>query len=115
MKDYTISNPPFEKEFKGVKNDDDKLPLGIVIQKQFPNALNAVAKCSQYGNSKYKETDKDWLNYQRVDDWYNRYSNAAMRHFITQGNDEESGLSHIYHCLWNMMALVEKIELNKNL
>jgi len=107
--DY-ISNPPIH--IKGEKTDEGKLPLGIVIQKQFPNALKAVAKCSQYGHDKYKH-DLDWLNYQRVDDWHNRYLNASIRHLLSPGNDEESNLPHVHHALWNLLALVEKIELEK--
>lgn len=97
----------------GVKDDNGKLPLGIVIQKQFPNALKAIAKCSQYGHNKYKD-DVDWLNYQRVENWEQRYLNAAIRHFL-EGDclDNESNLPHIYHAVWNMLALLELLEKNK--
>lgn len=95
----------------GQKFDEGKLPLGIVIQKQFPNALKVLAKCSQYGHEKYKD-DVDWLNYQRVPNWKERYLNAFMRHFLEEGNDNESNLPHFYHALWNLMALVELKEKN---
>lgn len=97
----------------GLKFDEDKLPLGIVIQKQFPNALKAVAKCSQYGHNKYKD-DVDWLNFQRVENWEQRYLNAATRHFIEGDSlDDGSNLPHIYHATWNMLALLELLEKNK--
>jgi hypothetical protein len=95
----------------GQKFDDDKLPLGVVIQKQFPNALKAIAKCSQYGHDKYKD-DVDWLNFQRVDNWEQRYLNAFMRHFLEEGNDV-SGLPHLYHAAWNLLCLLEMLEKNK--
>lgn len=100
---------------KGAKLDDSKLPLSIVIQRQFPNALKAIAECSQYGNLKYHETDKDWCNMHRVENGEERYANAMMRHFLAAGKDlkirdEESNLPHLYHAAWNMLSLLQIIE-----
>lgn len=101
----------------GEKQDDGKLPLGIVIQRQFPNALKGIAECSLYGHNKYKETDQDWLNCQRVDNGEERYLDAAMRHLLDAGTDlkgiDVSGLEHIKQSVWNMMQLLEIIELKK--
>ena len=104
----------------GEKQDNGKLPLGIVVQRQFPYALASVAECSQYGHEKYKETDADWLNCQRVENGEERYLNALMRHLLEAGvnldqKDKDSGLEHIKHAAWNMLQLIEIIELKKKL
>ena len=104
---------------EGVKKDDEKLPMGIVIQRQFPNALKAIAKCSLYGHNKYKETDVDWMNFERLDNAKERYFNALSRHFLDAGidlseKDNESELPHIYHVAWNAMALLEVLTKTSN-
>lgn len=104
---------------KGAKLDDSKLPLSIVIQRQFPNALKAVAECSQFGHDKYKDLgDKDWCNLHRVDNGVERYSNAMMRHFLAAGKeldqkDNETNLEHVKHMVWNALSLLEVIEQQK--
>ena len=131
-KTYTASNTDIDKDSPlfcelvkkvineniGKKADNDKLPLSIVIQRQFPNALKAVAECSQYGNKKYHETDKDWCNLHRVDNGVERYSNAMMRHFLAAGKeldqkDNETNLEHVKHMVWNALSLLEVIEQQK--
>lgn len=106
---------------KGEKQDNGKLPMGIVIQRQFPNALKAIAECSLYGHEKYKDVDQDWLNCQRLENPIERYSDAMMRHFLDSGADfkaidageKGSQLEHIKHAAWNMMQLLEMLELQK--
>lgn len=94
---------------EGQKDDNGKLPIGRVLE-QFPRALEAIAKCSQYGNSKY-ELDIDWQNFRRVKDAYNRYNNAEVRHTLEHNKghifDLESKIPHIFHALWNNMAKIE--------
>lgn len=105
----------------GNKEDNGKLPLGVVIHRQFPNALKAIAECSQYGHEKYKETDLDWLNCHRVENGEERYADAMMRHFLDSGIDfkgvdsgeKGSGLEHIKQAAWNMLLLVEILERKK--
>lgn len=97
---------------EGVKNDDKKLPIAIVIQKQFPRALQAITQCSQFGHEKYKHVDEDWLNYQRLENAKLRYDNAMIRHFLEEGwedtkFDKDSNLPHIYHTAWNALARLE--------
>lgn len=104
---------------EGEKKDSGKLPLGIVIQRQFPRALKAVAECSAFGNMKYKEVDKDWLNCSRVPNGKERYLNAMFRHILEAGKDLndidiETGLEHIKHGVWNALQLLEIIELEKD-
>lgn len=98
----------------GVKKDNGKLPLGIVCQRQFPNALKMVAEGSKAGHDKYKETDPDWLNFKRVEGGGERYLNALYRHLAASGGnldliDQETGVEHIKLAAWNMLALLESI------
>lgn len=105
----------------GLKEDKGKLPMGIVIQRQFPNALKAIAECSLYGHTKYIEQDQDWLNCQRLENPIERYSDAMMRHYMDSGIDfkeidggeKGSQLEHIKHAAWNMLQLLEMLELKK--
>jgi hypothetical protein len=98
----------------GQKNDFGKLPLGIVIQRQFPNALKMVAEASLYGHLKYLETDADFMNCRRVPNPKERYLNAMFRHLLDSGidldeKDAESKLPHIVHAVWNGLQLLEAI------
>lgn len=105
-----------EKSFKGVLSDLGKevssegvktnnlKPQMSLLFKQFPKALEAIVLCSQYGHEKYKETDKDYLNYTRVDGGSKTYADAGLRHRLGQGDDLESGLPHQYHVAWNAIA-----------
>lgn len=95
------------KTKEGIKFNEDKLPMDIVLFRQFPKALQAVAKCSLNGHNKYKETDHDWLNFKRVEGGSQTYADAALRHSFDKGSFNDSGLPHIFHKLWNVMAEVE--------
>lgn len=98
----------YEPEIKkGQKFNEGKLPMDIVLFRQFPKAFQAVAKCSLNGHNKYKETDQDWLNFKRVDGGSQNYADAALRHSFDKGSLNDSGLPHIFHKLWNVMAEVE--------
>src|SRR5690606_12524406 len=92
----------------GVKNNSKKLPMSK-LKVQFPNALQAVVLCSSMGHEKYKDTDKDWLNFTRVPGGSETYRDAFERHSLHKVGDldEESGLPHLFHELWNKMAEVE--------
>lgn len=92
---------------KGQKFSNDKLPLYTVIFKQFPLALQEVAKCSQAGHKKYPN-DVDWMNFKRVEDAENQYLNAAIRHLMEEGINEDmleyGEITHISQVLWNFLA-----------
>lgn len=123
---YKIKNAPekdLSKEWNelhniplGVKHNQGKLPIDTVLTKQFPKAVEALVKCSMYGHEKYKDTDEDWLNFKRVEGGSQTYADAAARHNQNKSEkDEESGLYHLYHKLWNVMAEVELwLEENKD-
>jgi hypothetical protein len=95
-------------EEKGVKHNEGKLPLDKVMFTQFPKAIQAVSKCSLYGHSKqYKDADSDWLNFKRVYGGSQTYADASLRHSIDKEKLNDSGLPHIFHKAWNVLAELE--------
>lgn len=100
----------------GQKHSAEKPQISLLF-KQFPKALEAVSKCSQYGHEKYKETDSDYLNFKRVEGGSKAYADAGLRHRLQEGNDIESNLPHKYHIVWNALAELElyiEEQLNKS-
>lgn len=91
------------KESSGKKTNIDKPQISLLF-KQFPKALEAIVRCSEYGHKKYKETDKDYLNYTRVEGGSKTYADAGLRHRLQHGEDLESGLPHQFHVAWNALA-----------
>jgi hypothetical protein len=89
---------------EGQKFNNGKLPMHIVICRQFPDALKAIALCTEYGHQKYIETDQDYLNFKNVKGGAQAYADALMRHAMEGGVDEESGLPHAWHKAWNALA-----------
>jgi len=99
------------------KSDKGKLPMYTVMFKQFPRALEEVAKGSAAGHAKYPN-DTDWLNFSRVDN-PERYLEAAVRHLLecSKGEDimipdlslESFGFNtkHIAQVAWNLLAFLE--------
>ena len=85
----------------GAKLDSGKLRAGLVLR-GFSNALKAVAEVGTFGANKY--TDDGWRS---VENGRKRYEDALWRHLLARGRDEQSGLPHAWHALWNMMALIE--------
>jgi hypothetical protein len=92
---------------KGQKFSEGKLPLYTVMFKQFPLALQEVAKCSQAGHLKYPN-DIDWMNFKRVEDAENQYLNAAIRHLMEDGINKDmkeyGKITHISQVAWNILA-----------
>ena len=65
-----------------------------------------IAKVRKYGNNKYHDPD-NWKTVEKE-----RYRDAAFRHFLAylddpQGEDEESGLPHLWHLACNIAFLCE--------
>ncbi len=102
----TVLDDMVGNEDKGVKHNNGKPQISLLF-KQFPKALEAIAKCSEYGHEKYKEADQDYLNYQRVEEGSKAYADAGFRHRLEQGHDVESGLPHQFHVAWNSLAELE--------
>lgn len=120
-KPYTESDIEFLDQFKtGVKHDQNKLPLYTIIFKQFPLAIQAVAKRALAGHNKYIETDADWQNFARAGEQDpDRYKNAGLRHLLEEGEDTEKGMEGTTHeaaVVWNFLADLElKIRRNEKL
>ena len=90
----------------GRKDDSEKpSPFRGVVQ-AFPRALDAVATVASFGARKY-----EWDNWKEVDQGYIRYSDAMMRHLLSEASgkplDDESGELHAVHVAWNALARLE--------
>ena len=94
---------------QGRKNDDGKLPLGLLSEV----ALRRVAEILQYGARKY-----DAHNWRKGLAW-SRVIDAALRHLLAfnegEDLDRESKLSHAAHAACNLMFLLEYIETHPEL
>lgn len=102
---YIIPKP---FEYKGVKHSEDKLPLDTVITRQFPKALEAICKATQFGHKKYILTDHYYDNFKKVKGGSQTYAEALQRHNLNKNEaDPESGLPHIFHKAWNALAELE--------
>ena len=91
----------------GVKHNQLKPRLDVVINTQFPKALQLIALATEYGNSKYKETDLDMLNFKRVAGGSQTYFDSCARHSTDRNGLDESGLPHIIHAVWSSLAGLE--------
>ena len=105
QKEFT--NDSEDKVAKGaIKYDAGKAPIYRGALSYFPRAISAVAAVSAFGASKYA-----WNGWQDVDDGYNRYSDALVRHLAYEGEgedvDPDSGLLHAQHAAWNALARLE--------
>lgn len=79
-----------------------------LLEKGFPYALAFIRATLDYGAQKYEEH-----SWRTVEDGFNRYDKAARRHRVARDMDQflstdaESGLPHIAHELFNLMAQIE--------
>lgn len=94
------------KNENGVKDNKDKPKMSLLF-KQFPKALEAIVRCSEYGNKKYEDFDSDFLNFKRVHGGSSTYADSGLRHRFQNGLDSESGLPHQYHVAWNALSELE--------
>lgn len=89
----------------GAKLDAGKLRADLVLG-DFSRALTAVASVGTYGANKY--TDRGW---QEVPNGTDRYADAGFRHYLRfkcgEELDPESGLHHLAHRAWNVLAELE--------
>jgi len=87
----------------GRKNDDGKILAALLGD--FSRALLGVAEVGTFGANKY--TRGGWLH---VKDKKQRYTDALWRHLLQSTIDEldsESGLTHLEHAAWNILAVIE--------
>ena len=85
----------------GAKLDSGKVRPALVIQ-GFRKALLSVSEVGTFGAAKY--TDNGWKS---VPDGRKRYEDALYRHLLAEGADEQSGLPHLAHAAWNLLAMLE--------
>lgn len=89
----------------GAKLDQGKLRAGL-MHEDFAHALHEVARVTTFGARKY--TDHGWRS---VPNGPDRYHDALHRHLDAslcgEEFDQDSGLSHLAHAAWNLLALIE--------
>lgn len=95
------------EEKQGLKYNNLKPSLDIVINRQFPKALQLIALATEYGHKKYIENDADYLNYKSVRGGSQTYFDASARHSTDRNGIDESGLPHIIHAVWSSLAGLE--------
>lgn len=84
------------------KHDEGKPRLSLVPTQ----IITDIARVREYGNKKYHDPD----NWRTVE--VERYRDALFRHLLLYldspfGNDEESGLPHLWHIAANVAFLCE--------
>jgi len=84
----------------GAKLDAGKLQAGLLFD--FRGALRAVAEVSDHGARKYSRGG--WLSVPQAQE---RYTDALWRHLLAEGADADSGLDHLAHAAWNLLAILE--------
>lgn len=85
-----------------IKQDKDKWNPSL----GFPTLMIVSSKIKEWGNTKYP--NDSWKEVEP-----RRYFNAALRHLMymvkhgTASLDNESGMPHLYHAIWNLGAMTE--------
>lgn len=93
----------------GAKLDNGKNRLGLVLG-DFSQALQEVGQVGTFGANKY--SPGGWLHVENASE---RYLDALYRHLMamhTESHDPDSGLRHLSHAAWNILAILE-LELRK--
>lgn len=88
----------------GRKDDTGKILAGVLLD--FAHALELVAEVGTMGAKKYQRG-----NWRHVENGVERYMDAAFRHLLAHGKgeltDPESGLPHLGHAVWSLLAVIE--------
>ena len=89
----------------GAKLDAGKNRLGLVLC-DFARALEEVGRVGTFGAQKYSPSG--WIE---VPSGIDRYNDALYRHLIAYARDDlrdkDSGLSHLSHACWNLLAILD--------
>ena len=84
------------------KKFDDNKPMVRLVESEFVLGVAAVAT---FGAGKYGEDNWKFAKEEDI----KRYKDAAYRHWLAylggEHTDFESGLPHLDHLAWNVMAL----------
>ena len=95
----------------GAKCDAGKNRMGLVL-KGFSRAVQDMCQVGTFGAAKY--TPEGWKD---VPDGEARYMDALLRHLFAHMSgelkDSDSGLPHLAHAAWNVLAIAELGKINK--
>jgi hypothetical protein len=88
----------------GKKFDTDKPDWSLLPIEE----VDACVQVMTYGKNKYNENPND-PNWKKVEDGYNRYYAALLRHLVATRKgeylDPESGHPHMAHVIFNALTL----------
>lgn len=106
MTDKKLTKYDLIDDGKGKKYDTGKSMVGTLCR-VFPRALLGIGKCIEFGTHKYPKPD----NWRMVEDGEKRYLDSLMRHLLKhlsgQERDYETGIPHLFHACWNLLAITE--------
>ena len=95
----------FDPRTPGAKLDAGKNRLGLVIT-GFARAIEKVGRVGTYGAIKY--TPNGWRS---VPNGQERYIDAMYRHLLKHASgeamDPDTGIQHLAHAAWNILAVLE--------
>lgn len=101
---YDYPDPKEKDEPGGLHYDKGKLRVDLVP----PEAIEAIAEIMTYGCKKYAERNwEEGIRFSRV---YGSLFRHLLKWFRREDTDEESGLAHLKHALWNLAAIVTYVE-----
>lgn len=93
---------------EGIKYDKNK-PKYANFLLDFKDVFQELYKVYEFGTNKYGR--ENWKQLENGDE---RFTNAMLRHFLLDGIDEETGVSHQTHVAYNaLMRLYYILERNK--
>lgn len=102
---YRIHSDGKQESPTGTKHDQGKPRMDLLLS-GFPHALESLGQVLAFGAEKYAPN-----NWKLVDDLDSRYQAAQMRHELSHCKgellDEESGLPHITHEAFCILARLE--------
>lgn len=80
------------------------LPIATGVLDYFPDALMAVAACSQKGNDQHNPGQPlHWDRSKSSDE-----ADALIRHFMERGTLDNDGIRHSAKVAWRALALLQK-------
>ncbi len=84
--------------------DRKRIPLTTGLLDYFPDALIAVAQCSQIGNEQHNPGALlHWDRSKSGDE-----ADALMRHLLQRGSVDTDGVLHTTKVAWRALALLQK-------
>ena len=88
------------------KKDAGKVLAGTTLER-FPRAIRALAEVSTFGITKKDYSRPKWAEVERVRYW-DAFNRHMLDHLCGERCAADSGLPHLHHALWNLIAIVEK-------